>query len=284
MKLNDENLAKLAGLGFQLGERAPGGVTQGAWFATDSHDMPVVLKWTPDQTIAERYETLIPSLDKLRAGGVPVPAYSLITEFDGGILSAQQALPGKPEDNPPPSAIEDMTKYISAQAGLDGPPPTAEQENWGEYVVHSLCVGGDELCTHEPLRQFSKETAAILDKIQAAGNASLPKAFPNNGLVHLDLHTDNVLIDEGRVSGIIDWEGACAGDHNYDLVQFAFDLDGHDQPVWNIVDDAQLEPHILRAYVALLVLKCTSSAIINNPGDVHRQLARAERVFKRYDV
>ena len=64
--------------------------------------------------------------------------------------------------------------------------------------------------------------------------------------------------------------------------EFAFDLDGHGQPIWGVVDAADFEPQVLRAYVALLVLKCTSSAIRHCPADVLRQLDRAERVLERY--
>ena len=112
----------------------------------------------------------------------------------------------------------------------------------------------------------------------------MPSRFPTDGLVHFDLHTDNVLIDEGTLAGIIDWDEACAGDHRFDLVAFAFDLDGHDQPIWDVIDAAGFEPRVLRAYVALLTLKCTASAILHRPEDVARQLDRAERVFDRYGV
>ena len=137
---------------------------------------------------------------------------------------------------------------------------------------------------HEPLRTWGRRSAEVLGRAEAIGADADPSWFPDDGLVHLDLHTDNVLIDNGTITGIIDWEGACTGDHRYDLVQFAFDLDGHNQPIWDVVDAAGFERRVLRAYVALLVLKCTSSAILHRPKDVARQLDRAERVFDRYGV
>jgi hypothetical protein len=49
------NRARLRELGFELGARAEGGVSDGgAWFATAPDGAPVVLKWFPDETVAER--------------------------------------------------------------------------------------------------------------------------------------------------------------------------------------------------------------------------------------
>ena len=41
-------------------------------------------------------------------------------------------------------------------------------------------------------------------------------------IVHWDFTPDNVLVQDGRVSGVIDWEGVRAGDPRFDLVTLAF--------------------------------------------------------------
>ena len=279
------NRARLGELGFDRVERAAGGVSQGAWFATAPDGTPVVLKWSPGATMADRYAVLLPALDALRARGVPVPAYLQVTTVDGGTLSAQRCLPGRSADNPPPAAVDAMVAYIAAKAGLGGPPPAADPPaGWGAFVVRTLSAGVDGWAVHDPLRTWNRRSATVLDRVKAIGADADPDRFLDDGLVHLDLHTDNVLIDNGAITGIIDWEGACAGDHRYDLVQFAFDLDGHDQPIWEVVDTAGFDRQVLRAYLALLALKCTSAAIRHRPDDVPRQLDRAERVFDRYGV
>ena len=132
-----------------------------------------------------------------------------------------------------------------------------------------------------------KRAAAALtfELEQVFGADADPEWFPTDGLVHLDLHTDNLLVGEdGTLTGIIDWEGACAGDPRFDLVRFAYDLDGHDQPVWDVVEATGIEPRVLRAYVAHHALRCTSWQIRHHPEDVPRQLDRAERVLDRYEA
>ena len=84
------NRARLRELGFELGARAEGGVSDdGAWFATAPDGAPVVLKWFPDETVAERYAVLLPGLDELRSRGVPVPEYPHVLAIDGWTLRSR---------------------------------------------------------------------------------------------------------------------------------------------------------------------------------------------------
>jgi aminoglycoside phosphotransferase (APT) family kinase protein len=168
-------------------------------------------------------------------------------------------------------------------AGIACRLPAPGRDSWGASVVHALTVGVDGWAMHEPLRTAGRRSAAVLDRVEAIGADADPAWFPTDGLVHLDLHTDNVLADDdGRLTGIIDWDGACAGDPRFDLVAYAFDLDGHDQPVWDLVEATGIEPRVIRAYVAHHTLRGTSWAIRHHPEDVRRQLDRAERVLDRY--
>jgi aminoglycoside phosphotransferase (APT) family kinase protein len=276
------NRARLRELGFELGARAEGGESGGAWFATAPDGAPVVLKWFPDEMVADRYAVLLPALDELRSRGVPVPEYSHVLAVDGCTLSAQQVLPGSSVRNPAPALVERVMESVAAMAGIACALAAPGGDAWGASVVHTLTVGVDGWAGHEPMRTGGGRSAAVLDRVKAIGADADPAWFPTDGLVHLDLHTDNVLADDGRLTGIIDWDGACAGDPRFDLVRYAFDLDGHDQPVWDFVEATGIEPRVLRAYVAHHALRCTSWAIRHHPEDVPRQLDRAERVLDRY--
>jgi aminoglycoside phosphotransferase (APT) family kinase protein len=217
------NRARLRELGFELGARAAAGMSdEGAWFATAPDGAPVVLKWFPDETVAERYAVLLPGLDELRSRGVPVPEYPHVLAVDGWTLSAQQVLPGASVRNPSRAMVEQVAECVAAMAGVACPLPAPDLRPWGESVVHTLTVGVDGWAMHEPLRTGGRRSAAVLDRVEAVGADADPAWFPTDGLVHLDLHTDNLLAgDDGTLTGIIDWEGACAGDPRFDLVRFA---------------------------------------------------------------
>lgn len=267
---------QLRELGYELGERAPGGASQGAWFGAKG-ELQVVLKWCPGETMLARYSALLPSLRELQRRGAPVPSYLEAIPCSGGVLSAQSVLRGRSQDRVSPGVVAELWAAVSAQAGLPAPPPPGES-SWGAFVARGLADRADE--RHEALRSWSERSKRLLERVQAAGVGLDPAEFPSGDLVHLDLHTDNVLVEGDHLTGIVDWEGACAGDLRYDLVQFAFDLEGHGQSIWERVAALELPPRVLRAYVALLVLKCTSSAIWAHPHDVPRQLERGERVLE----
>ena len=279
------NHAQLRALGFEIGARAEAGVTDETWFATSPDGAPVVVKWFTDPAVKERYTALLPALDVLRERGVPVPEYPYVLHGDGWTLSAQQVLPGASTDNPTPAMVDQVIECVAKQAGIAAPGLRSVRYPWGALIVRALTVGVDGWALHEPLRTRDRRSASVLDRIEAVGADADPMWFPENGLVHLDLHTDNLLAgDDGTLTGIIDWEGAGTGDFRFDLVRFAFDLDGHDQPIWELVEDTDIEHHVLRSYVALQALQCTAWQIQHDTPDVLRQLDRAERVLDRYDA
>lgn len=277
---------RLRQLGFELGSRIQAGESQeGAWFARAPDGAPVILKWSPGEAMGRRYQSLVPALGELRSRGVPVPAYPHVLTVDGWTLTAQEQLPGASRDNPPPGLVDQVFRAVAAQEGILTDLPTPDQRPWGEAIVTTLTDGVEGWAQHLPLGTGGPRSAALLERILALGAEADPGWFPTTGLVHLDLHTDNVLIDDcGDLSGVIDWEGACHGDPRFDMVRFAFDLDGHDQPIWEQVEETGIEERVLRSYVAVHSLRCTSWQLRFHPEDVPRQLARAERVLDRYQV
>jgi aminoglycoside phosphotransferase (APT) family kinase protein len=281
-RLQQPDRARLRELGFELGARAEAGESGGAWFATAPDGAAVVLKWFPDEAVAARYATLLPALNELRSRGVPVPRYPHVLAVDGWTVSAQERLPGASVRNPAPALVERVVDCIGLMAGIECALPAPGVAAWGASVVQALTSGVEWWAPHEPMRTGGRRSAAVLDRVEAIGADADAAWFPSDGLVHLDLHTDNVLAVDGTLTGVIDWEDACAGDPRFDLVKYAFDLDGHDQPIWELVEATGIEPRVLRVYVAHDALCFTSWAMRHHPDDVPRQLDRAERVLDRY--
>jgi hypothetical protein len=62
---------ELYGVSYSDVHRAADGQSgEGAWFGIDDNGHPVVVKWFPDETVAQRYEILLRTLAALRARGL----------------------------------------------------------------------------------------------------------------------------------------------------------------------------------------------------------------------
>lgn len=67
---------------------------------------------------------------------------------------------------------------------------------------------------------YSPRAAALLAWARCL-NADV---LPGDDLVHLDFHPGNVLVHRGRISGLVDWDGA-GRDRRLDLVTLRYDLE-----------------------------------------------------------
>jgi len=140
---------------------------------------------------------------------------------------------------------------------------------------------GPGFCLHEPLRQFSRRSAALERRIAAIG-AGCPRHLPGDGAVHGDFHPGNVLADRGVVTGVVDWDGAARGDHRFDLAVLRFGVhpDRADREVTERLDrmlDA-LPAAVLRPAWAHLSLRLTDWAIRHfPPGEVDGWINLAEQ-------
>ncbi|MBM7066604.1 phosphotransferase [Actibacterium sp. 188UL27-1] len=136
-------------------------------------------------------------------GGVSQGAWSAKTADDGRVV---------PKWCPDTAWSVAMGNFCTAWpcCWIDGPRPMGCPTGRGTFVHHILTEGGGDLASHTPLRNWGARSAKILDRVLAVADHTNHALFPNTGLVHLDLHKDNILIADGRVSGIIDWDGACA--------------------------------------------------------------------------
>jgi hypothetical protein len=276
---------ELHGVSFTVKGRSVHGQSgDGAWFATDDEGRPVVLKWFPDEGVALRYEMLERALTELRRRGYPVPEHGPVLVVPGATIVAQSVMPGMTGHAMGPAVVDRILELNELQAGVQAPTNTVQ---WGAFVQRSLVHGENGWAMHEPLLLHSTRARRLLERIERVGAAVEPWRFPRDGIVHLDLHQGNLLLDgDDSLSGVVDWDGACDGDHRFDLVTFAHNLEvtgmaALAEPLWLEVETA-LEPAVLRAYVTHMVLRLVDWQIRHEPSDVTNQLDVGERLLDRY--
>jgi hypothetical protein len=88
--------------------------------------------------------------------------------------------------------------------------------------VRPLGASGPGYWRHEPLAGYDRRTARLLGWVREVGAEC--DAAVGSDLVHLDYHPGNILVSDGRITGVVDWDGAARGDRHLDPVTFRFDL------------------------------------------------------------
>lgn len=74
----------------------------------------------------------------------------------------------------------------------------------------------------DSLRDYSSETRTVLSTLEQVTAGKEASVSRTDDLVHGDLVPGNVLVAEGEVTGIVDWDAAGCGDRALDLSKLLF--------------------------------------------------------------
>jgi Phosphotransferase enzyme family len=199
------------GCAFRLLGRYPGGEI-GA-YQIENEGQRFALKLGPERRVKNAAATT----QVLREFDYPVPRYRTVDPLPGGQWYAVlDEMPGRPLDFLTLDLADEALALIEVQAGRAVLP--AEEPR----VVDTLMVGGDGYAVHDTMRDYSSETADLLDKVVAIGRQYLDIDFPEDDIVHFDFQPANMLVLDGRVSGLVDWEGTRSGDRAFDIATLLF--------------------------------------------------------------
>lgn len=263
-----------AGVALRIDGPCPGGQVGAAYVAwPDGHRS--VLTWRPGVSLAELRDGPLAVIEALRPAGYPAPAAELAVQAGDAVALVWELLPGAP--------ITHLTTGLLDQA------LTLNDRQAGQLTSHTaippvqlyLTSDGPGYCLHQPLREHSPRTQA-LDRWITTTGASHPGHLSGHDAVHCDYHPANILADRGRITGVIDWDGAGRGDRRLDLVTLRFGI--HTIPadpeatrrLDQLLDG--LPPHILAPLWAHMSLRMTDWAIRHfTPRDVNHWLDLAEQ-------
>lgn len=220
----DSLVAALAGVMTRAGiggpitalERLSGGANMESWRFSCGEDRFVLRRAPSAEWLATRPLDIAGEAATIRAAaaaGVRAPEIvaELLPTDDAGIGFVMRCIPGTADpavvlDNPPPSLIADIAQDlarihavdVSTLAFLPRLTPTVGVEG---LAAQFAGFGGDR---------------PIIALGLAWLRANLPEAS-SDSLVHGDLRIGNVMAEAGRITGVLDWELAHAGDYHEDL-------------------------------------------------------------------
>jgi aminoglycoside phosphotransferase (APT) family kinase protein len=157
---------------------------------------------------------------RLRELGYPAPRYVRV-EAEWAL---QEELPGEPLEpwqTLPEEVAADLLTLLALQAEVF-PRATTPAGSWQRVVASSVLSGARSYLRLATLRDHSERSRELLSRCQDAVRRFGERVPEMDAIVHWDFTPDNVLARDGRVSGVIDWEGARPGDPRFDLVTLAF--------------------------------------------------------------
>ncbi len=242
-----------------------------------------------DRAAADRSVSLA---ERLRARGYPIPPIVLAARRAGALVAVQGWMPGATEETVDDLLVTDVLRLNRLQRGLAE--PDDGEEPWGDFVLRALRHGlsrDEGLCLHAPLQNRDGRTAALLRRIQRCADDAASSSLEAGDIAHCDFHHRNVLRDRGRVSAVVDWDSARAGDAAYDLVTLAFCSavaqkvdDGAVERLWRRALEDRCRP-VIAAYAALLALRQVDWSIRHrSEADVTTWLEASERTLDRLEA
>ncbi|HZE33852.1 MAG TPA: aminoglycoside phosphotransferase family protein [Actinoallomurus sp.] len=236
-----------------------------------------VLTWQPAGSPATARKTA-EMLDIARAAGIPAPRYELVEAVPSGVMIVQELLPGRtPANTVTRRTVEAMVEVNEQCRGL--------LTDHGDLRAPSLYLrtSGPGFCLHESLADYDRRTADLLAAIREIG-VTTHDHLCGDDLVHFDFHPENVLVDaSGAMTGVIDWDAACRGNGDFDLITLRFDLARRTPDLGRWLDGlvrGRVPDDVLRVCWAHMSLRLIDWSIRHfTPADVEAWLDVAEPVL-----
>jgi hypothetical protein len=259
-------LAEVTGVRLVVEGRCPGGEVGAAYVRWPDGRRSVLTAGSPHAG---------PFVEIARQAGLPAPRYELVADLGATFAVVQELRPGVAPAVLDRALVEDMLALNALMTGLlrDVPDPRG--------IDLYLLSSGPGFCLHEPLAGYDKRTARVLDWAREVG--AQRNLADGTDLVHLDFHPGNILVSDGRISAVLDWDGAGRGDRLLDLVTLRFDLALRAPELTDWFDDLlrQTVPaDRLRAYWAHMSVRLIDWAIRHHTSaEVDLWIATAERAM-----
>ena len=212
-----EQINRAHGTRYTLGTSFHGG-EQGAIELIDPFGNRSVLKTHSNREWLRQVKSARRVTDLLRARGYPAPRYREAGIVAGVAYAVQEVVPGEPAGLLVPEHLPEVFALNDLQAG--GWP--GQPGDWPTRIVDSVLRGSAEFCVIDSLRTHSAATNRLLTTLQRLVVRYREQVAPTSDIVHFDFHPNNIMLDNGRISGVIDWEGTCAGDRSFDLATMLF--------------------------------------------------------------
>lgn len=248
------------GTHFRLGRPIGVGESGCTHSILDDQGIEFILKWGEGSEF--RVRQTLETTRRLRALGYPAPEFVVASRGNGLRYLVQRMLPGKPGAALTPALLERVVELNRLQEEA----ASEFVERWPARIVESIEKGFEQWCVHDSLATHSPQTAALLAEVRRTVSMVGAAHFRTSDAVHFDFSTANILVEHGEVSGVIDWNGCCAGDRAFDLTTLAFyALEDSEVATW-LLDRARevAGPRAVALYLSHMIVRQLDWSIRNH--------------------
>ena len=205
------------GTAYKIAGRYQGGESGSVFKVVDQSGDRYVLKFgVPGSAFSP--ERVIRVTHRLRNLGYPASSYVASGFIDQTAYMLQKTLVGTPMGSRVHLSLLPEILRLNDLQRDEGESSNDEPAR----LIRGVMEGYDQWCIIDSLRKYSDETAAMLDTIQNIVRARAVECPKRADIVHFDFHANNILIKDGQITGVIDWEGSGSGDCAFDLATLFF--------------------------------------------------------------
>nr|WP_238342334.1 phosphotransferase [Actinopolymorpha rutila] len=215
----------------------------------------------------------------MKTAGYPTPRWIVAGVSEAGIrYHVQEFVEGEPSSPLTADTAELLIEVIERHTGLD-PDPTNDWSIYVDSVVGGHLRGGSRAFLRG-FRPPGDDLLAAFDRVLAEYG---PVRLPAGDLVHGDLNTCNVLLNDGRVSGVIDIDAFGSGTRAIDyawLLREAYAMDAEPEAVRRVrrAGEAVAGPEVLAHCVAATAFDIVRFQVRHGPRQVPALLQRLRRL------
>jgi len=204
------------GTAMSIAGPSPGGDTRAAFIVADPAGRRMLLKWGagPEFRAADAAAVV----NRLKAAGYPVEGFQYCGSDSGISYTVRPWIEGRAIGAELPRHLESVLALNDLHAGAAPDLPAGFRET----LVASVIDGFRDWCVLDSLRNHSADSAALLAELQMIVRRCERAEFRTDDAVHFDFHHGNILVDDGGIAGVIDWEGCRAGDRAFDLATLLY--------------------------------------------------------------
>jgi aminoglycoside phosphotransferase (APT) family kinase protein len=197
-KVDPESVLAALGVGgVERIERVTGGADTLVWKVTTGQERSALRLFREEQGEAFRRERI--AMEAARAAGLPVPAVRRSGEWCGRPVLLLEWCEGR-------TLVEELLSRPDRTARL------GREFGRMQAGIHSVRTPQGLGQADDWIRLAGEQAAGLQERMREV-------ARPPGALLHLDYHPMNVLTDGARVTAVLDWANARAGDVRADLAR-----------------------------------------------------------------